>query len=89
MVEMETGTFSDDNTVPEDSSSNLWARLQVEAFAKMGAVVPTAEKYEEWLKDAGYENVHLEIIKRPTNDWPKDPKWKEIGRVSERYPVIP
>lgn len=83
IVEIEFQLYCDDGTLEPDSALLKWSALMYEAFAKMGAVVPTAEKYKEWLQDAGYENVQLEIIKRPSNDWPKDPKWKEIGRVSK------
>ncbi|KXT06230.1 hypothetical protein AC579_2611 [Pseudocercospora musae] len=80
IVEIEFQLYCDDGTLAPDSALLKWCSLMYEAFAKIRAVVPTAENYKEWLEDAGYENVHLEIIKRPSNDWPKDPKWKEIGR---------
>lgn len=34
------------------------------------------------LETAGFEHIHTKIMKRPTNDWPKDPKMKEIGRFT-------
>lgn len=33
------------------------------------------------VKDAGFTNIDWRIIKRPTNDWPRDPRMKEIGAV--------
>lgn len=33
------------------------------------------------IKDAGFTNVESMIIQRPTNDWPKDQKLKDIGWV--------
>ncbi|GKT84327.1 methyltransferase domain-containing protein [Colletotrichum tofieldiae] len=34
---------------------------------------------EEVLKDVGFEDVHVERFKWPTNNWPKDTKHKELG----------
>jgi hypothetical protein len=82
-VEIEWHTFCDDGSVPEDSAMKQWGHLMTEAFAKMGRAAPTGERYKQFLEDAGFENVSLHILKRPHNDWPKDPKWKEIGRYCE------
>lgn len=81
-VEIEFNTYCDDGSLPKDSALMQWSWLMNEAFSKMGKVGPTAEMYKRWLEDTGFENVHLEVIKRPSNDWPKDKKWKEIGKWS-------
>ena len=54
-----------------------------EAFDKMNITIPMAEDYEKWLKETGFESVELKIMKRPMNDWPKDPRMKEIGKVNQ------
>lgn len=82
LVEMETQMFSDDDTVPKESSSDLWGKLLIEAFAKIGKPILHVDEYEPLLKETGFVNVQSQIMKRPTNDWPRDPKMKEIGRVS-------
>ncbi|GIZ38675.1 hypothetical protein CKM354_000208400 [Cercospora kikuchii] len=82
LAEMELGTFCDDGSVPEDCSIMQWGDYLNEAFRKMGRVPLTADQYKELLEELGFENVHAEVIKRPSNDWPKDPKWKEVGRYS-------
>lgn len=33
------------------------------------------------IEDVGFTDIHWQVIQRPTNDWPKDPKMKEIGMV--------
>ena len=82
IVEMEGMTFSDDGTLPEDCALNLWGRCLEEAFAKLGKPILKIEAYKELLEKQGFVNVQFAMVKRPTNDWPKDPKMKEIGRVS-------
>jgi hypothetical protein len=84
LVEMETLTFSDDGTVADDSACNQWGRLLIEAFAKMGKPMRPTSDYEPLLKDSGFVNVKSQIMKRPTNDWPRDPRMKDIGRVCEQ-----
>ena len=80
IVEIEFLTYCDDDSVPKDSAMVKWGELMIEAFGKMGKEEPDGEQYKKWLEDTGFEDVHLEIIKRPSNDWPKHPKMKEIGR---------
>lgn len=81
LVEMETGTFSDDQSLPADSACVQWGQLLAEAFEKIGKPFLKIEEYDRLLKDNGFENVQSRMMKRPTNDWPKDPRFKEIGRV--------
>lgn len=85
---METETFSDDGTVPENAASNVWGKLLVEAFEKLGKPIVPVRVYEPLLKDTGFVNVHSQIMKRPSNDWPRDPKMKEIGRVCKTLAII-
>lgn len=79
-VEIQFGTFCDDDSLPEDAALRQWTSLMEDAFGKIGASPPMAEDYERWMRETGFENVHMHIFKRPMNDWPKDPKMKEIGR---------
>lgn len=80
--DIECGTFSDDDTLPSDTATVKWWRLMEEAAAKAGRPAPKAEQYKKWMEEVGFVDVEERILKRPTNDWPKDPKMKEIGRVS-------
>ena len=82
VIEMEAGTFSDDGTVVKDSACNRWGELLSEAFAKLSKPIVPVDNFEVLLKQAGFANVNCQIMKRPINDWPKNPKMKEIGRVS-------
>ena len=82
IVEMEAGTFSDDGTVPEDSACNQWGKHLSEAFENIGRPILLVEEYEKLLEDAGFVNIHSELRKRPTNDWPTDDTLKKIGEVS-------
>jgi hypothetical protein len=79
--------FCDDGTFPEDSASVKWAHWFDEACIKFGRPVPKLEQYKPWVEQAGFVDVQEQMLKRPTNDWPKDPRMKEIGRVSNTFVI--
>lgn len=79
---MEIGLFSDDGTVTPDMACHVWSNAVNEAFVKLGKRIPLVDEYPPLMAAAGFEDVHFEIKRRPSNDWPKDPRMKEIGRVS-------
>ncbi|KAK3059436.1 hypothetical protein LTR53_020386, partial [Teratosphaeriaceae sp. CCFEE 6253] len=76
---MEALLYCDDDTVPADSALWQWGELIHEVFGKMGRPFLPIEQYRDHLIDAGFENVTFKIVKRPTCDWPKDRRTKEIG----------
>lgn len=80
--DMVLSVFCDDGTFPQDGASVRWATLFQEAATKFGQSVPELGQYKKWLEEAGFVDVQERILKRPTNDWPKDPRMKEIGGVS-------
>ncbi|KAL2214479.1 S-adenosyl-L-methionine-dependent methyltransferase [Sarocladium strictum] len=71
--------FSDDNTLKPDHAMHKWAVLLEEGFAANGHSMRTALSYKEWLTDAGFVDVTVVKEKWPTNSWPKDPKYKQVG----------
>ncbi|OHW98214.1 methyltransferase domain-containing protein [Colletotrichum incanum] len=77
--EVDAVPTSDDGTLTEEcnllKSFNLWA----EGLAVIGSPFEKFARMERVLKDVGFEDVHIERFKWPTNSWPKDPKHKELG----------
>ena len=51
-----------------------------EAFRGNGRPLDTALEYERQLADAGFVNIHAVREKWPTNRWPRDKKYKQLGR---------
>lgn len=85
--ELQAGTSSDDGSVtPDMPSVKRWSLMQ-EAFTRSGRPIIPCEQYLELLAEAGFEDIQYVIHKRPTNDWPRDEKTKEIGRVG-RFPFL-
>ncbi|KXX79869.1 Phosphoethanolamine N-methyltransferase 1 [Madurella mycetomatis] len=73
---------SDDGTLTEDCAQRRWSTAVLEATEKAGSPLNSALKYEQQLADAGFKDiVHVEY-KWPSNTWPKDRKYKELGAWS-------
>ncbi|KAM0235101.1 hypothetical protein ACHAPO_005895 [Fusarium lateritium] len=70
---------SDDSTIPEGCAAARWGDLMLEAADKFGAHLDSCTRYKQQLLDAGFVDVVETIYKWPTNPWPRDPKFKEMG----------
>ncbi|KAL2127829.1 hypothetical protein VTI74DRAFT_10109 [Chaetomium olivicolor] len=79
LYDPDTRLCCDDGSVPEDSALSRWNALMLEAAAENGAPIDSALEYKQQLIDAGFQNVRQVEFKWPSNTWPKDKKWKEVG----------
>ncbi|RGP69176.1 methyltransferase domain-containing [Fusarium sporotrichioides] len=70
---------SDDKTIPEGCAAAKWGDLMLEAADKFGAPLDSCTRYKQQLLDAGFVDVVETIYKWPTNPWPRDLKFKEMG----------
>lgn len=71
----------DDGTLPEDCALNRWSDMILEGFRRNGRPVDSALHYENQLADAGFINIHAVREKWPTNRWPQDRKYKQLGKT--------
>jgi len=70
----------DDGTLDQNSALALWDRLILESSIKAGSPCDSAYRYEQQLRDAGFTNIVRKEFKWPIYQWPKDPKYKMIGK---------
>ncbi|GJC84135.1 putative methyltransferase tdiE [Colletotrichum liriopes] len=70
---------SDDGTLREDHSLVKWINLLLGASEKLGRPYIEIPPLKHLLEEIGFVDVELGLNKWPSNDWPKDPKYKEIG----------
>ncbi|KAL4731187.1 hypothetical protein ACLX1H_000148 [Fusarium chlamydosporum] len=70
---------SDDDTIPEGCAASKWGDLMLEAADKFGAPLDSCTRYKQQLLDAGFVDVVETTYKWPSNSWPRDPKFKEMG----------
>jgi hypothetical protein len=52
-----------------------------QAASKMRGSSDAATRYKAQLEEAGFVNVNETIYKWPSNRWPKDKKYKELGEL--------
>lgn len=65
-----------------DGAYVQWAEGLSAAFGKIGRPWPKGPDLKTLFENAGFIDVQVKELKRPSNDWPKDKRMKEIGRVS-------
>ncbi|KAM0231915.1 hypothetical protein ACHAPO_008213 [Fusarium lateritium] len=81
-VECQDITFpaaSDDGTLVKGSYIDQWSEFMTEAASNFGRSAVSAKSYKQQMIDAGFVNVTEVVYKWPTNRWPADPYYKELG----------
>ncbi|KAF6802331.1 methyltransferase domain-containing protein [Colletotrichum musicola] len=73
---------SDDGTLKPDGPLMKWTNLLHDATHKLGRPYVEIPSLKQILVDIGFEDVTLDVYKWPTNSWPKDARYKEIGTWS-------
>ncbi|KAK1453332.1 methyltransferase domain-containing protein [Colletotrichum melonis] len=71
--------LSDDGTLTEECTLKKSFSLWSEAIATLGSPFEKFNRLEGVLAEVGFEDVRVERFKWPTNSWPKDPKFRELG----------
>ncbi|KAH8689148.1 S-adenosyl-L-methionine-dependent methyltransferase [Talaromyces proteolyticus] len=74
----------DTNLVSEDGSTNntfleQYYNVVLGSFQKAGYVNRPGLHLEQWLRDTGFENVHVRKYPVPLGTWPKDKHLKKVG----------
>jgi hypothetical protein len=59
-----------------------WWGLLADAFKQLGKPFITVERYPQIMQEAGFEEIHWEVLPRPTNDWARCERFKAIGRTT-------
>lgn len=77
-------TLCDDDSYADDCALKQWSDLLHEAFAAYGRRIDTALHYERQLAEVGFVDIGTVQEKWPTNRWPKDKKYKQIGKSLSR-----
>jgi cyclopropane fatty-acyl-phospholipid synthase-like methyltransferase len=72
---------SDDGTMSPDTALYRWSNLLLESTQKIGRPFGGTSSLKSQMEAAGFKNVSQRVYKWPQNRWPKDPKYKELGKL--------
>lgn len=70
---------SDDGTLRDDSAIMKWSNLLNEASVKLQQAYKKIDEFADMMAEAGFTEIVDMRFKWPTNQWPKDKKYKELG----------
>ncbi|KAK4142220.1 S-adenosyl-L-methionine-dependent methyltransferase [Dichotomopilus funicola] len=72
----------DDGTLHPDSPLWIWVTTLMQAMEAAGRPPTVAQQWKTILEEAGFVDVVETVHKWPINPWPRDPKYKTLGRWS-------
>ncbi|KAK7738785.1 hypothetical protein SLS63_002122 [Diaporthe eres] len=72
--------YCDDDTMRPDGAVKRWSDLMVEAGEKSGFNLSACALAGDMMHEAGFVDIVRIPYKWPINEWPREPKWKEVGR---------
>ncbi|KAI1015819.1 hypothetical protein LB503_013615 [Fusarium chuoi] len=79
LLEIDLFAHSDDKTLTEDHHLSKLIHLLDEASTMIGRPFQDNKKNKDILRDAGFVDIVETVFKWPTNRWPLDKRYKEIG----------
>ncbi|KAJ4044517.1 hypothetical protein NW758_006435 [Fusarium oxysporum] len=79
LQDMSLPARSDDRTLHPESYLSKWCRSCFEAGQNLGRPVFPTTEYKNYLAAAGFVDIVEVQQKWPTNPWPRDRKFKELG----------
>ncbi|KAK2000318.1 methyltransferase [Colletotrichum falcatum] len=79
LVEVDSVPLSDDGTLKEDSALMKSVRLLEKAAVIFGRPFVDIQGIGDKMAEVGFEDVHVQRFKWPTNPWAKNQRYKDIG----------
>ncbi|KAI5464953.1 S-adenosyl-L-methionine-dependent methyltransferase [Mariannaea sp. PMI_226] len=79
LQEVDVTMGCDDGTLTKDHTLFKWCELLDEAAIKLGRSFERTNRFKDIMAEIGFVDVVETRFKWPTNRWPKDKKYKELG----------
>jgi hypothetical protein len=73
---------SEDNALPLNSPLKQWSSLGIQAAFNSGHPFGLYHRCTDFIRQAGFVDVHEEVRKWPVGAWPRDQQLKEGGSVN-------
>ncbi|KAK3196433.1 hypothetical protein K4F52_000315 [Lecanicillium sp. MT-2017a] len=71
-----------DDSLKEDSFIKKWADAMLDSTARINRFADSGIHYKQQMIDAGFINVTEVVYKWPTNTWPKNDPYRDIGMLT-------
>ncbi|KAK2748780.1 hypothetical protein FQN57_000361 [Myotisia sp. PD_48] len=71
--------YSTDGSLTENHSLYQFCKMAVDRRSEAGYPASPGPDVEQWMKDAGFINIHVHKLPIPLGPWAKDKKYKRIG----------
>ncbi|KAF6831670.1 methyltransferase domain-containing protein [Colletotrichum musicola] len=79
LQEIDLFAKSDDDTLKPDSAMMKLCNLLYDASVKFGRPYMSIPTLKGLLEETGFVDVTMDVYKWPSNGWPKEPRYKELG----------
>jgi hypothetical protein len=80
--DFEIDYYSQDGSLKKDHALRRWLDIAYGAEEKTGRTLRPGRKLENWAREAGFVNLHVEKFVLPIGTWPKDKKLVCDSQVS-------
>jgi len=78
---------STDGTFVPGSPPEVWAKEVVAAIKTFGVEPEPGPKLEQWVRDAGFENVNHQLLPIPVGPWPRDKRMVGSDITTCKFPA--
>ncbi|KAL2672450.1 hypothetical protein Neosp_013161 [[Neocosmospora] mangrovei] len=71
--------YSDDGSLTTEHKTLEWINTLLGAARILGRDPCPGPRQQQWVKNAGFQNVRHQVFKIPIGPWAKDPRMKDLG----------
>ena len=73
--------YSEDGSLKEEQAIQKWITILLDAARSFGRDPCPGQQLEEWMKEAGFQDVQHEKYRLPIGPWPKDKHLVSFGHI--------
>ncbi|KAL1980063.1 hypothetical protein VTN96DRAFT_4682 [Rasamsonia emersonii] len=74
----DTNMYSEDGST-KGTSIEQYYRATIDGFTNAGYVASPGPRLEQWFREAGFQDIHVQKYRIPIGAWPKDKYYKTLG----------